>query len=140
MAAVALLVRDWTFEINIGGGDVEIKGLSTMRVSSGDTKASTTVKEDAGMETHLVGTRTKTISLSGKWLEDSATGARDAGQEAVETLAAGVGADSIGTLTITTPGGTATSMSVSATMGDTLGDEAQAADWAVTFERSGAET
>jgi len=140
MAAVALLVRDWTFEINIGGWDVEIKGLSTMRVSSGDTKASTTVKEDAGMETHLVGTRTKTISLSGKWLEDSATGARDAGQEAVETLAAGVGADSIGTLTITTPGGTATSMSVSATMGDTLGDEAQAADWAVTFERSGAET
>lgn len=137
MPAVEILARDWVVKI----GGIAIGGLQSITISTDAKRADITTREDVGRECHLVSRRAKTIVLKGLLQEDpTAHGTRDPGQEAVETAAEliGTGSNSVA-FTISAPDGSGWySFSASVQMGDMLGAEDEAAEWAATLYISGA--
>lgn len=101
MAAKAILARGWTFKI----GAQAIGGILQFTPAAQGKKTITTIFANQGQESHVVASRTKSIKLSGLYFEDPSTGVRDAGQAAVEALAEQMGDASVGSFTITSPGG-----------------------------------
>ena len=134
MAVKTVLAKDVKIEI----GNVEIKGLNTISFSDESTEADLTVKEDAGSYNHEISQRARSITLEGKYLVDITSKARDPGQLAVDELALGIGANSIGTFTITDPGGNKITFKASATSSNFGGDNTEGTAWSATLKVAGA--
>jgi len=135
MAVTKVLARGWA--LTVGAGLVAVGGINSITFSGGKTDAETTTFASAGWAEHIVAERTRSISVEGFFLEDSATGDRDAGQEAIETLNDAVGADSIGEFTLTSPGGTVYSFDGSVEVGDIGGGNNDPTSWSATITVTG---
>jgi hypothetical protein len=82
MAPAPILARGWTFKID-GTAGTAIGGIDSFTPSDGSTEADTTTFDDNGFPSHLISSRTKSISFAGKYLVDVATGALDPGQKKI---------------------------------------------------------
>lgn len=74
---------------------------------------------------------------TGVTVKCAVTGDRDDGQEAVDALCTGIGADSIAQFRKTSPGGTVETFYASAEMGDIGGGDNDTTSWGVTLTISG---
>lgn len=141
MAVTKVNARDWTVEYTADESTfVEIGGINSFTIEHDQVEADTTDFNSDGNEEHEIMQRGKSLSLEGFFLEDESAGTRDAGQEAVETLAEATGSASLGTFRFTSPGGTAKSGQFSASLGGTGGGHNDKTSWSVTLKRSGAES
>ncbi len=141
MAVTKIPARDWTFEILSGAVWTEVGGLETWSPSFSQNDADTTDFASAGMQEHLIMSRGYELTVEGFFLEDVASGARDAGQAAVETLALAVGLASLGEFRVTSPGGTVYTFDASAAIGNAGGGgKDDVSKWSATLTRSGATT
>jgi len=118
MPPVKILARSLLIELNVGTDALPvwtpIGGLNSLKFDSNKTDVDETDFDSDGWEEHSVAQRGRKITLDGFYKEDTATGDRDAGQEALIALSDAVGPDSKKPLRITTPGGNVTVYSVSA--------------------------
>jgi hypothetical protein len=141
-----ILARDHgkTWSINTGTVDIPawtpIKSLNSWAHSPSTNQTDTTDFDDDGRLSHLVASRGDEFTLTGSYLEDIDTGARDPGQEAVETLAAQVGNDCLKQFKLTSPGGITKTFMASAecTIGGGGNDDKSA--WEAKLTVSGAIT
>jgi len=142
MTVKKVLARGWTFEINTGTIAVpvwvEIKGVTSFKPKPGKKDADAGDFDSAGIDEHVVASRSYELTLSGKYLEDPDNGDRDPGQEALEALADAVGDDSLKQHRVTTPGGTVKVALFSADVVPGGGERDDLADWETTLTRSGA--
>lgn len=121
MTVTEILARDHgQWDINTGTDAtptwVPIGGVNSWSHSPTGNDADTTTFDDQGRLSHLKASRGDEFTLSGLYQEDPDTGARDPGQEAVETLGAAVGYDSLKQFRLTSPGGIAKTFHASATV------------------------
>jgi hypothetical protein len=118
VALVKILARHLSPALNTGTDAIPvwtpIGGLNSLTFSTEKTDTDDTDFDSDGWAEHKVAQRASSISAEGFYREDPATGARDAGQEALIALADAVGYDSLKTLRVTTPGGNVTTYRVSA--------------------------
>ena len=95
MAQVITLARNVAFFINTGTDAVpvwtEIKGLVQHSWNMTKNDADITTYDSDGWNEHVVASRAKGVTLTGKQKEDVATATRDPGQLACETTAEEVG-------------------------------------------------
>lgn len=143
MAVTKINARDWTFEISDGAATpvfTEIGGINTMTIGREATDTDTTTFDSAGQAEHEVMERGRTLEVEGFFLEDTSDGTRDPGQEAVETLADAVGAESLQDIRITSPGGSTWTHKMSCELGDQGGGNNDKTSWSASFTRSGATT
>lgn len=136
--------RGWAFDLNTGTAAtpvwVAVGGITTWSHKLSSGKADTTDMDDAGATTHRKMSRTHEWTLKGNYLEDVDTGDRDAGQEAVESWAVEVGADSVKQFRITTPAGTTRTFDATADVNWPGGGNDDQTGWECTLEQSGAAT
>lgn len=115
---VKILARDLVSALNTGTTELPvwtpIGGLNSLTFSTEKTDTDDTDFDSGGNAEHKVAQRARSISLEGFYKEDPATGALDAGQEALVALGDAVGYDSLKTFRVTTPGGNVTEYDVSA--------------------------
>lgn len=140
MAVTKVNARDWTVEV-LAADDitwVEVGGITSIGFDHESQEVDTTDFDSAGTSEHEVMERGRTYTLEGHFLEDPATGARDTGQARVETLGAQVGAASVDSFRITSPGGTVESFAASVRLGSKGGGNNDKTSWAATLKRSGA--
>lgn len=125
MALVKVLARHLKPEINTGTDAlpvwVAIGGLNTLGFSTSKTDTDDTDFDSDGEAEHKVAARARSITFDGFYKEDPTTGDRDAGQEALITLADAIGYDSLKPFRITTPGGNTVEYSVSARVDGPVG-------------------
>ncbi len=144
MAVTKFLARDLTIEINTGSVAVPvwtgIGGLNTLTHSPSSTDAETTDFNSNGRSEHIKAERGESWTLAGFALEDVATGTRDAGQAAVETLANALGLASLGQFRITSPGGNTSTFMASAEVTLAGGGNNDPAAWQAALRVSGAVT
>lgn len=69
MGLQKVLARDWKFEINKGGGWIEIKGVTSFAWGGSKTAGDTTDFNSGGWEQHLVARRGRSLTLEGHYLE-----------------------------------------------------------------------
>ena len=144
MAVTKVNARGFTFEIQTKGGSptwTEIGGITSWSPEFSDEETDTTDFDSAGLAESEVMQRGKAFTIEGFFKEDTANGNRDAGQEVVEEAAEDIGADSLWSVRITTPGGTVrtwTNATVMLTGGG--GGNNDKASWGAKFTRSGGET
>lgn len=118
-----------------------IGGLTTLTHAPKTTETPTTTFTSAGKAEHLVGERTEEWTLSGLMLEDVATGSRDPGQGAVNTLSRQVGTTlSLGLFHLVSPGGNHITFQASAEVTLHSGGNNEAATWQGKLSVSGAAT
>jgi len=140
MAVTKVLARDWGKDIRTSTGpDVytNIAGIRAFGIDPNKQDVDTSDFDSNGWTEHMVAARGLTITLDGFFMEDVATKARDAGQEAVESLSRNVGPTSIGRFRLTTPGGTTWTFDATAEVGGPSGDVNAVADWKATLNVSG---
>lgn len=103
-----VLASGWKFEVETETPDefVEIKGINSFTPNPTLTTADGTDFQSGGMEEHTPATRGLTITLSGFYLENKATGERDPGQLRCEELSSMVDVDAKAKFRMTSPGGT----------------------------------
>lgn len=144
MAITKFLARDLNIDINTGtiGAPVwtAIKGLNTLTHSPSSQDAETTDFDSNGRAEHMKAERGDSWTLAGFALEDVATGDRDPGQAAVETLAQAVGLTSLGQFRLTSPGGNTATFMASAEVTQGGGGNNDAAQWQAVVMVSGAVT
>lgn len=144
MAATKQLVRVRTHEINTGTVDVPvwtpIKGINSTSHSESSTDAETTDYDSGGHPEHMVAERGESWTLSGHKLIDSATGAGDPGQEAVETASRTMGPDSLDQFRWTYPGGKTETFMASAKVTKPGGGNNDPMTWSATLRVSGEPT
>ena len=143
MAVTKFLARDLAIVIDTGGSGgsfTPIKGLDTLTHSPSSTDAVTTDFDSNGRGEHMVADRGDTWTLAGFFLEDVLSGDRDPGQAAVEALGHATGLDSLGSFTITSPGGNTISFKASADVTGPGGSNNDAAKWQAVLKISGAIT
>jgi len=135
----AIPARNWTIEVENSAGDsfIEIDGLQTMTWSHSDEQLDTTNMNSNGKAENMIIERSQAVSLEGDWMEDPDDGSRDPGQERVETLGNEVGLSSIGTMKLTSPGGTIYEFDATVSLGEALGGRNEKSSWAATFNISG---
>lgn len=133
MAVTKVLARDWSFKI----GASAINGVQSFTVAPSKTDADTSDFESAGFNEHLPAARGYVVTLEGFHLEDNSTGARDAGQAAVETSAGLVGPTALSEYTMTSPGGNIWTFDASAQVDGPSGSTNDAATWKATLTVSG---
>jgi hypothetical protein len=118
MAKVKILARNLLAELNTGTDVapvwVPIGGLNSLTFDTDVSETDDTDFDSDGWAEHKIAQRGRSISLAGFYKEDPATGAQDAGQEALIALSEAVGYDSLKPFRITTPGGNTTVYMVSA--------------------------
>lgn len=138
---VPVLARGFKFEIDLGSGYVEVKGLETLSFGSDSDEAAWTLKEDNGNKNGIIANRGKTITASGKYLIDPDDGTRDPGQAAVETAAGYIDYQSQVKTRLTLPPeaeGEVIEMLCTYELSDIGGDYNDAAAWGFTATRRGA--
>lgn len=136
MANDAILASGWTFEVD----GTAIGGINSFTLGHNENLADIRVFADGGNERFIKTSMGKTVTVEGIFLEDDGPGVgRDAGQEAVETLANSVGAAAYGVLTITSPGGTAKNLTGTFKISDIGGGNDDPTKWGFEFTRSGAD-
>lgn len=151
MAVTRFLARDLVIEISTGAGAdtiagtdddtwTPINGLNTLTHAPSTERADASGFDSNGRAKHLVVQRGDTWTLGGHALEDVATGARDAGQLAVENLAKLIGPASIGYFRITSPGGNKIIFGGSAELTHPGGGHNDLANWSTTVEVDGEPT
>lgn len=144
MAVTKFLARDLTIQINTGTIAVPvwtgIGGLNTLTHSPSSSDAETTDFDSNGRAEHMKAERGDSWSLAGFHLEDVATGDRDAGQAAVETLAQAIGLTSLDQFRITSPGANTSTFMASAEVTTAGGGNNDAAAWQAVIRVSGAIT
>ena len=144
MAVEKVNARDWVVEINTGSVAVpvwtQIGGLTSIGIGRNDVDEDTTDFDSGGLEESEIMQRGKTITLSGRFLEDPANGDRDAGQEAVEAHAEAVGAASKDQYRFTSPGGTGKIAFFTAKITEVGGGNNAKTSWGVELKRTGAES
>jgi hypothetical protein len=118
VALVKILARDLVAALNTGTDALPvwtpIGGLNSLTFSTAKSDTDDTDFDSDGWAEHKVAQRSNSITAEGFYKEDPATGARDAGQEALIALADAVGYDSLKSFRVTTPGGNVTTYRVSA--------------------------
>ena len=141
MAITKVLARGWTLEVNTGTEEepefTPIGGINTFTFSNSKNDADITDFDSEGYMEHIVASRSFEISMEGFYLEDLATGDRDAGQEKVEEYGNLVGEDSLRTYRLTTPGGTVKTFLASTNIGDQGGGNDDPTSWGATLTVSG---
>jgi hypothetical protein len=134
MANTAILASGWTFEV----GAVAIGGITSFTIGHDNNQADISDFDDPGVRKHVVTSRGQTVTVEGNYLEDSTPGTgRDAGQDAVEVLAAAIGTAAVGELTIISPGGTSKTEYGSFKMADYGGGNEDPTKWGFEFTRTG---
>lgn len=140
MAITKVLARDWKLEINAGDEAspdwIEVKGITSFTFGGSKSDADTTSFDDNGVQSHIVTSRQRTVSIEGYFLEDE-TGARDPGQQAVEDLAQQIGPASIGHFRLTSPGGKQYEFRASAVVSEVGGGVEDPTSWNVELTVSG---
>lgn len=104
MPPVKVLAREWTFEVESAtpGTWLEIGGINSFTLDRSKDDADTTDFDSNGWAQHLPAQRGLSVSLDGFYLEDTA-GARNLGQERVETLSRVVGSAGLANFRMTSP-------------------------------------
>lgn len=123
-APVKIPARDWTFEV-LDSDDttyLAIGGLTTFSPGSTKNDTDATTFDSAGWLEHQTMSRSGSLTLEGFRLEDTADGSQDPGQKRLEDVSREIGASSLVTMRVTSPGGTVYSWSVSVDM-NPLGTE-----------------
>lgn len=141
MAVTKVLARAFSFSIRTATGpDVftPIRGINSFSNDSSKNDADTTDFDSGGVTTSMAASRSYSMTLDGMRLEDVTTGARDSGQQAVETLSTQIGPASIGTFRMTTPGGKIKEFDASANVTGPGGGNDDPAAWSVELTISGA--
>lgn len=141
MVARKMLAREFTIEVETAVADtfVAIGGLITWGQSPGKVDAVTTDFDSAGNAEHMPAERSLQLTFEGRYLEDSADGARDAGQERVETLADDVGPlAATSRMRVTSAGGNIKTYTGSFEVTGPGGGSNDASGWSFTLTRSGA--
>lgn len=105
MANVKRLARGWLLEVEsaTAGTWLEVGGVSSFSESWDVTAAEGSTFDAAGWGDSSPAERSLSIEVEGFFLEDSATGARDAGQERVELLGRQIDIDGNGNFRVTSP-------------------------------------
>lgn len=141
MAVTKFLARDLDIEINTGtiGSPTwtAIGGLNSLTHSPSSTDAETTDFDSDGRAEHMKAERGDSWTLAGFTLEDVATGDRDPGQAAVETLGKALGLSSLGQFRISSPGGNTITFMASAEVTLAGGGNNDAAAWQAAITVSG---
>lgn len=148
MAVTKFLARDLTIAISTGPGVdtidgtaddtwTPIGGLNTLTHAPSTARADTTSFDSNGRDEHLPASRGETWTLAGFTLEDVDTGARDAGQAAVEALGKLVGPAGLGWFQITSPGGNIIRFQASAEVTLAGGGNNDAAAWQAVITVNG---
>lgn len=139
MAITKVPARDFTIEILTTPPSTytPIGGLNSLSHSPSSNTADTTDFDSGGRAEHLVMERGDAWTIAGRHLEDAATGDRDPGQAAVETLAKSVGLSSMGTFQITSPGGNKVTFEASAEVTLAGGGHNDPAAWQAVLTVSG---
>lgn len=142
MTVTDTLARDdGAFDVNTGTEMspvwTPIGGLNSWKPSPSKNDADTTKFSDGGWQAHLPASRSMEHTLSGLKQVDLSTGARDAGQSAVETLSGAMGVAGIGQFRHSMTGGTINifKASVNATVGGGGNDDPSA--WEATLTMTG---
>lgn len=141
---VDIPARDWTFELNTGTEAapvwLEVERVETWSHSPTSNDANTTNNDDGGRLSHYKSSRGDQFTLSARYAEDPATGARLPGQEAVEAWAQLVGSASKKQFRITSPGGNVKTFQATATVTQGGGGTDDPTAWQVVITASGAIT
>jgi hypothetical protein len=144
MALTKIPARDFTIEIDANYGEsggenfIPIGGIESLTPSPSTNRADTTDYDSQGVAEHMVMERGLAFTISGRHLEDAATGERDAGQAAVEALARRVGLNSNGSFKVTSPGGNVDSFLASAEVTTAGGGHNDPATWGAALTINGA--
>lgn len=137
-----VLARHFRLEMNTGDDVtpvwVPIKGLTQISPAITKNDADTTDFDADGWLTHLVASRGGSLQLTGQRVEDGETGARDAGQEAIEEAAWAMGHESIKPFRFVRPDATVM-LEVLASVGVTPwgGSNDDPAQWSATITFTG---
>ena len=138
MALVRVLARDWVFEVEgTAGTFVPVGGLHTFGLGGTKVDTDTTGFDSEGFAEHLVTERAHSLTLSGFFIEDLDTGARDPGQKIIDELAEKIGEEAIGNFKLTSPGGTVMTFKGSVEPGDIGGGKNDATSWGATITVTG---
>lgn len=141
MPVEVVLAKDFDIYVGstAGAGGTIINGLDTIEFQTEKKEADTRTKTDAGNDRHKVVNRIRTLRLVGKYLADDA-GARDPGQDAVDTLADTVGDASVDEFTLMYPGGGGKYFNCSANIDKIGGEKDDPSAWEVTLKVDGPTT
>jgi hypothetical protein len=144
LAQIKVAARDWTVEIQTGvdGTTGEpiytpINELTTLTFGSEKEDRDTTTFNSGGWAEHLVAQRGRTLGIEGYHSEDPATGARDAGQQAVDDHGDKVGADSLAGFRLTSPGGNIKTFMASSNPSEKGGGNNDNTSWGAELTISG---
>lgn len=148
MAATKFLARDLAIAISTAAGVdtiagtaddtwTPIKGLNSLTHSPATERADTSSFDSNGRAEHLVAQRGDSFDLAGFALEDTATGDRDPGQEAVEASGKQVGPAAERWYQITSPGGNIVRFKATAEVTMAGGGTNDAAAWSANIEITG---
>lgn len=146
MAVEKVFFRDSEIEINTGTIAVPVWTVIANKKSLAATFSSNetdlTDWESDGDTEHAVMSRVRSFTLACHRMEDVATGNRDPGQEAAETLGDQVGNASIGQFRLTTPGASTWIFHASASVNPFAGSGGNddAIEWSAELKVSGAIT
>lgn len=136
MATNKVLARNYTVEVYDGTDYVEIKGLTSLTISTDKESSDTTTFDSDGMAEHLATQRAKTISAEGYEVYDEGT--QDTGQAEVETLSNAVGTAAEQTLHIAHSNGREKWLNGTFNLADIGGGNNDPSSWGFEFERTGA--
>lgn len=139
MAAIKVLARGWKVEIKNNSSQwIQVLGINSLTFDGDKSDADTTTFDDEGKNTHLVASRSKKLSMEGFFLEDSSNGARDPGQELVDSLGDSIGVDSLGDFKLTSPAGIVREFRASANVSGVGGGNDDPTGWTAELTVSGA--
>lgn len=142
MALEHVLLRECKAEINTGTEAVpvwvEILGLGPIELSIKKESKSVKVNSDGKWKNERITELQYNWKLKGHRLEDPATGARDPGQEAVETLNTAAGYNSTKQSRFTSPGGLTIMHQSKVECNPWAGDEDGFMTWEAEFASAGA--
>jgi len=139
MALTKVLARDWTFEVEdpTAGTFVPVGGINTFGFGGTKTDTDTGDFGSGGWAEHLVTERAHTLTLSGFFLEDQATGERDPGQAIIDELTTKIGEEAIGSFKLTSPGGAVYEFSGSVEPAEVGGGKNDVTSWGATITING---
>ena len=136
---VKILARDWDLTVSDGAATPEfvaIGGITGFTFGASKTDADITTFDSEGSNEHLVASRSRTLSVEGKYMETT-LGVSDVGQARIEVLAAAIGAASIADFKLKSPGGAIRTFKGSVKLGDIGGENDDATSWGFEITVSG---